>query len=89
MKTYALKFSTITGRSTVHSPDCTNAQKRSGYVVTTREAADPKAAAKLFDEEGELTDRGLPFPKICACARGEAPKGTSLDALLTFPRSAK
>lgn len=87
MKTYALKFSTITGRSTIHDPKCSNAQKRSGYTVALREAADAKAAAKLFDEEAELTDRGFPAPKICNCARGLAPKGTTLESLLTFPKA--
>lgn len=102
MPKYTLKFSTTTGKSTIHSPNCSNAKKRNGFTVATREATDAKAAAKLFDDEGELTDRGFPFPAICACTRytegvresaSAARNRTSsqgpraLEQLLTFRRS--
>jgi hypothetical protein len=64
---FAIVFSNITGRSTVHAIECPRAQSRSGYTVSDIEASSPTVAARLWDRE--QADLGRPKATICRCAR--------------------
>lgn len=67
MPQYAIRFSTTTGKSTVHAPSCKHATSRSGHVTAFIEAPSAQAAANRANLGGELTARGFPFPRLCQC----------------------
>jgi hypothetical protein len=69
MPRYAVKFSTLTGKTTVHSEKCTQARWREGYVVVLQDAETAEMCAAIFETHETLQKRGFPAPVICACAR--------------------
>jgi hypothetical protein len=62
-------FSTITGRSAIHATTCSSAVKKNGRVVIKVDAENAKEAARKIDADEQTTERGLPFPVVCACTR--------------------
>lgn len=69
MPRFAVKFSCITGVSTVHAENCRAAISRSTSVTAFLEADSAQLAAARADEDGELVARGFPFPVLCPCTR--------------------
>lgn len=70
---YAVVFSLLTQRSSVHSPECrrVKAARNPGqpFEVCMVHASTPSDAAKIISSKSQLSERGLPEPTICKCAK--------------------
>ena len=67
MPHFAIRYSVLTGKSSVHAETCPEARKRA-CVTTTIEAPTARQAQTIFAAQEELIERGLPIPTICHCA---------------------
>lgn len=65
---YAIAFSTLTGRSAVHTLDCP-APTRRRCIVEHLEAPSAADAAAQFAVIEDLARRGMPLPVVCDCAK--------------------
>jgi hypothetical protein len=70
---YAFRFSTLTGKSSIHAPSCPQAQKttpwaRNPAVIELVQADSPEAVRAAKVAEGHDGD-WRPLPTICKCAR--------------------
>ena len=81
---FKVTFSTTTGKSAVHHPDCrVVAAKKRGVALATVIATTPELAAAAWNtQEDDLVARGYPYPTVCGCAM-RGPK--VLADMLRFP----
>lgn len=66
MRIFAVAYSTITGKATVHCASCQNAKKRPGRMIELFQNLDPVAVGQQWDANN--ADLGLPKAKVCQCA---------------------
>jgi hypothetical protein len=68
---FAVLFSSLTGKATVHNTLCTTVLSRRsrGFRAVDVAGVDAGAAARTFFEEEQFAERGFAMPKVCLCAK--------------------
>jgi hypothetical protein len=71
MATFAFVGSLVEVRSTIHAAGCRCVElaRSKRNPVATTEAETAAEAAKWFSTKFDFSERGLPEPEICKCAK--------------------
>ena len=67
MPRYAVKFSTVTGKTTIHAQRCREGRWREGFEVVLYDGPDAALVAVRVERDASLTKRGFPYPQLCPC----------------------